>query len=278
MILSIYAGTAVYNCFKVWKSTGAIQRSDTASTSSVVLCVVSTTHNGFYVSKLITLLNAHSATWALGDRLTRSQLLQAAGDVDVLASTIPYGDIFGKRSGLATVREMVQHMDDVRARRAGDMLGDPAAARNNESPMYAFDPFLLEDQFRGLYHFPTAVRSVLGTPPTMAHQFYLGPRGSGSPLHFHEDALNMLVYGLKQWTLLPPSDAVYTTRHPMDERGSTVGVNRSAVIACVQHPGELVYVPRLWAHSTVNLAEAVGIAVEYDGTSCTRRTCTKRFL
>eukprot|EP00041_Stephanoeca_diplocostata_P032426 m.1038084 g.1038084 ORF g.1038084 m.1038084 type:complete len:115 (+) comp24148_c0_seq1:2686-3030(+) len=63
-----------------------------------------------------------------------------------------------------------------------------------------------------------------------------------------------------------------------DERGSTVGVNRSAVIACVQHPGELVYVPRLWAHSTVNLAEAVGIAVEYDGTSCTRRTCTKRFL
>eukprot|EP00041_Stephanoeca_diplocostata_P032436 m.1039516 g.1039516 ORF g.1039516 m.1039516 type:complete len:204 (+) comp24148_c0_seq87:2011-2622(+) len=187
MILSIYAGTAVYNCFKVWKSTGAIQRSDTASTSSVVLCVVSTTHNGFYVSKLITLLNAHSATWALGDRLTRSQLLQAAGDVDVLASTIPYGDIFGKRSGLATVREMVQHMDDVRARRAGDMLGDPAAARNNESPMYAFDPFLLEDQFRGLYHFPTAVRSVCDPLPVLRHPQSDPMRDHGFP---HPDPIS----------------------------------------------------------------------------------------
>jgi len=40
-------------------------------------------------------------------------------------------------------------------------------------------------------------------------QLYVGPAGSGSPLHWHNDAVNYAVHGAKLWTLLPPPHAVY---------------------------------------------------------------------
>jgi len=44
-------------------------------------------------------------------------------------------------------------------------------------------------------------------------QFYLGGPGSGSPVHWHNDAVNYAVHGSKLWTMLPPPHAVYTRRH-----------------------------------------------------------------
>ena len=34
------------------------------------------------------------------------------------------------------------------------------------------------------------------------------PAGSGAPYHFHKPAVNLLFYGRKQWSVLPPADAV----------------------------------------------------------------------
>ena len=31
--------------------------------------------------------------------------------------------------------------------------------------------------------------------------YYIGPKGSGSPPHFHRDTVNGLVYGIKHWYL-----------------------------------------------------------------------------
>jgi hypothetical protein len=42
-------------------------------------------------------------------------------------------------------------------------------------------------------------------------QFYVGAVASGSPMHYHKDAINFLIYGAKQWYLLPPSEATYST-------------------------------------------------------------------
>ena len=44
-------------------------------------------------------------------------------------------------------------------------------------------------------------------------QVYLGGPGSGSPVHWHNDAVNYAVHGSKLWTMLPPPHAVYTRRH-----------------------------------------------------------------
>lgn len=44
-------------------------------------------------------------------------------------------------------------------------------------------------------------------------QFSLGGALSGTPLHWHNDAINYLVRGTKLWTLLPPSAATYSRVH-----------------------------------------------------------------
>ena len=166
--------------------------------------------------------------------------------------------------------------------------------------------------------------------PVQAHQLALGPAGSGSPLHFHEDAVNALIYGVKRWDLLPPSKTLFSIEAPwcrpssagapdmhddsyaghasntpsvdrhgdsgsVDQRGSNYarhgsgrrggesggsdavggvcGAPPDGGVRCVQLPGDLVYVPRRWAHSTLNLVEGVAIAVESDGSACVRGGC-----
>ena len=46
-------------------------------------------------------------------------------------------------------------------------------------------------------------------------QIYFGPILSGAPFHSHGPAINQLIYGQKQWILLPPSKDVYSTIHPL---------------------------------------------------------------
>jgi hypothetical protein len=57
-------------------------------------------------------------------------------------------------------------------------------------------------------------------------QLYVGGPRSGSPVHFHNDATNYLVYGAKLWTLLPPPAAVYSRRHAAVD----VGLGRIAAL------------------------------------------------
>lgn len=95
-------------------------------------------------------------------------------------------------------------------------------------------------------------------------QFYLGPCGSGAPFHYHENAVNILVYGEKLWGLQPPSIAVYSVRHPSSQLlASTASSRGNGAIKCVQRPREALFLPRGWGHSTINLAETTGFAVEY---------------
>ena len=50
-----------------------------------------------------------------------------------------------------------------------------------------------------------------------AAQFFVGPRGSGAPWHFHSDAFNALAHGGKRWFMTPPGsdENEYSTKHPM---------------------------------------------------------------
>ena len=38
--------------------------------------------------------------------------------------------------------------------------------------------------------------------------------------------------------------------------------NQAGVLECTQHPGELMYVPDMWGHATLNLRESIGVALE----------------
>jgi hypothetical protein len=97
-------------------------------------------------------------------------------------------------------------------------------------------------------------------------QFSLGPAGSGSPPHFHMAAFNTLVYGRKRWTLMPPRGAVYAAL-PVRQWHAAGGVHTARaegreVLECVQHAGDVLYVPDHWGHAVLNEALSVGFASE----------------
>ena len=35
-------------------------------------------------------------------------------------------------------------------------------------------------------------------------------------------------------------------------------------VECVQRSGQLLYVPSAWSHSTINLDDVIGLAIEFD--------------
>lgn len=84
-------------------------------------------------------------------------------------------------------------------------------------------------------------------------QFFLGPAGSGAPVHWHPAALNFLAFGEKLWFLTAPlaKSAAYSnepvsqwmqqprTKLLLDQLPSQGG----DVLQCTQQPGDIVFVP-----------------------------------
>jgi hypothetical protein len=113
-------------------------------------------------------------------------------------------------------------------------------------------------------------QTYMGITPVF--QFGLGPACAGAPFHFHEDAWNVLFTGAKLWWLRPPQERTYSKLPP-----ARVSMARAANVSdrwagpqdtgdgvlCIQQPGDLIFVPRHWAHQTLNLQLGVGLAGEY---------------
>ena len=130
------------------------------------------------------------------------------------------------------------------------------------------------------------------TSPLPRPQFYVGPPGSGAPMHWHKDAYNYLAWGQKRWFLQPPSEAVYSTQpiatwvlkelpsygataddahSPASSDGtssSSSGGNSSSsgrprLLECTQSSGDVMYVPAGWGHAVLNTDTSIGVAVEF---------------
>ncbi len=66
------------------------------------------------------------------------------------------------------------------------------------------------------------------------------------------------VHGTKLWTMLPPPHAVYSRRHASVDAVKVpieaAARNQSgSVLRCVQHPGDLIYVPDGWCVGATNV-------------------------
>lgn len=104
----------------------------------------------------------------------------------------------------------------------------------------------------------------------------LGPPGAGLPLHTHGDSWLALTHGSKLWIVFPPHWGASSAASAYDLLAlrpprTIIAENLLASLSedehpliCVQRPGEVVYLPALWWHATVNLEGAVGVGAQND--------------
>jgi len=85
-------------------------------------------------------------------------------------------------------------------------------------------------------------------------------------MHYHLLAANVLAYGRKRWFLRHPAHAVFSAT-PAASWVHSDEFEPRAMLECVQEAGDVLIVPSMWAHATLNLEESVGIAYEFSGMS-----------
>ena len=91
----------------------------------------------------------------------------------------------------------------------------------------------------------------------------MGGIGSGAQPHWHGLAWNWLVHGRKEWLLWPPQEATYALRHVLLSADAAANATVPP-LRCTQLAGEVLIVPQLWGHATVNSEPALGFATEMD--------------
>lgn len=199
--------------------------------------------------------------------LAKDAFLRKYGPVTVPASALPYGDSFGVTTITTTLAEV-----------AGAHGYDDSSS---SSPLYAFltpGPQWVQ-QLTADVPVPGCLTSTTLSPQGVIElkhyshelQFYLGAAGSGAPVHVHGHAINTLAYGRKQWALFPPKDAFYSTipakqffsRYVFGQSNASVLQERPQMLTCTQHAGDIIYVPSLWAHGTLNVQQSIGVAHEF---------------
>ena len=168
-----------------------------------------------------------------------------------------------------------------------DYLEDPTVhgAAADDSPLYVFDGTFAERDSGG------ALLRDYVPPPLFADDLFalvgekrrppyrwivFGPPRSGSSLHIDPlatSAWNALCQGRKRWVLIPPG----TPRSAVKPKGvpdSSEAVGwfthilprclapdwpHGPVLQCIQHPGEVIFVPAGWWHAVLNLDATLAV-------------------
>jgi len=94
--------------------------------------------------------------------------------------------------------------------------------------------------------------------------FFVGAAQSGTYFHQHAHAYNAVLFGTKQWFLLPPASEPSFKHESSMRRWAThkSAINYYRPLTCTQFPGETLFVPTDWYHATLNPGISVGIAIE----------------
>jgi jumonji domain-containing protein 8 len=91
--------------------------------------------------------------------------------------------------------------------------------------------------------------------------FGVGPSGSGVPFHIHGPVWAELFYGAKRWFFYAPGD-----KPKFDPDASSLSWLRNVYptlgdgerpLECVARPGDIVWIPDQWYHSTLNIGDTL---------------------
>lgn len=190
------------------------------------------------------------------------------GDQRFAVGDIPYSSRFRLEEP-----QMMSLRDYVRALRAGRVdrtqywfgAHAPAAETAEHGGRIAWDGGASADaaQWGALERLRGALFAALGVPPAAGGgdisaqaQVGLGPGLSGSPVHFHRQALNLNVMGAKRWVLLPPwerwsNQPIYDWWH---------AAPRPPAAERMQRPGDVMFVPDGVGHGVINAGPALSIS------------------
>jgi hypothetical protein len=98
----------------------------------------------------------------------------------------------------------------------------------------------------------------------------VGGMNVGLPWHSHGATWLAGIVGRKRWFLYPPGEARGPLRgHPLRSAAgwATQTLPRlrpdERPLTCIQQPGEVVYLPSIWAHATVNIDDVVAIGTQH---------------
>ena len=218
------------------------------------------------------LLRGYAKKWRISKDWTLQKLIKKYGDLEMKAQGIPYADLFGKDaqkdSGNVQLKKFIQLMLD------GKTLTD-----QEDNELFIFqDPKLTHGEQNKKYN--RMIKNIRGSYPVRpsflfnnytsvypaTQQFYVGPPGGGAPIHLHVDAWNACAYGKRQWFLFPPKRALYS-KIPMRKwvRDYLPKLKTGKEpLQCTQKSGDVLYVPNMWGHGTMNIEASVGVAVEFE--------------
>ena len=202
--------------------------------------------------------------WPARDKWRRQQFVEAYGGARVRVAPAADLSLFGatSRTGYAdrsmTIRDYV----------GGFGSGGP----RNES-LFVFDrdkilkenPALMAD-FETPDFVSTLMHGELTGGTDDWNMISLGPAGEGVPFHNHGDSWLTTVYGRKRWFLyapgtFDPADRAATSPfEPVLKWSQSVYAGLAvAPIECVTGPGDLMFLPEGWIHSTLNLEPTIGV-------------------
>ena len=218
----------------------------------------------------------HSGLEPLTKRMTKDAIMRKWGRTLWDAGEIPYANIYKLNPSLPSTLE--QYIQNVILPTARVSKSDLEADLMRTAPNYVFSdpvvvdrtkvsadalfpqkPAFLQDGLKGVVKFRR-----------YNAQFYVGPAGSGAPLHYHDFAWNALVYGKKGWVLMQPDRALFSNepaakvvkRLADDDAVESDPRPSKRNLRCIQNAGDVLLVPRKWGHLTYNLQASIGLAKE----------------
>lgn len=99
--------------------------------------------------------------------------------------------------------------------------------------------------------------------------FSIGGPGGGLPAHKHAAAWLALVVGSKRWSLLGPEEMPHASYGKVVLQSSArwsdasrEALKAAGMLECTQRAGEVLYLPALWWHATVNVGDVIGVGAQ----------------
>jgi hypothetical protein len=233
------------------------------------------TANDFFIQYWLphrpVILRGMAKNWSVRQAWQRGSFGAKYGELDFETGAIPYSSSFSQQHKTQSLHEYMLYMahmthpDGAKLRNFGNnvqyVFGQSQSGRTKSVKLHD----ALKSDYAWKPDFLQHMHPIQSTLRPANQQFYLGAVGSGAPVHFHHDAWNFLAFGGRRWWLFPPGVSTYSSmpistwraRHPKPP----------GALECMQHAGDVIFVPHLWAHGTYNTRQSIGSAVELESSS-----------